>query len=573
MLHLLSVRDLALVDHVQLELEPGLNVLTGETGAGKSILISALALILGGRSSTDAIRSGRQEASVEALFQVEPESELARRLVTRGIEYPDNELLVRRTIGPGRGRVYLNGQLGTVALLQDLLRGVLDITSQHEHVSLLDPDVHVDVLDRFAGAMDLRFRVAELHTQLQASEQERARLEEDEASTSRRLDYLRFSVDEARRLGPQPGEIDELQREREALRNTEKIVAALAGAEARVYGAEGSASEQLGSALRELVGVQDYFAPARASVRELERLVAEVEDLGRSLAQQQPGHDMDGARLEEVDERLDALRRWVRKHGRDETQALTAIRRMEQELRVVERADERRAELALQCASARKSLDDAAERLTRLRKKAGKKFVSALSKELNELSMGDAQLAFEYRPHAQPGSRGAESVELMGTMNPGETARPLRRVASGGELSRLLLALKQVQAERGGIQTYVFDEVDTGIGGGVADVLGRKLRRVAQEGQVLCVTHLPQLAAYADVHFVVEKGQERKRTVSTVRRLDPDERIEELARMLGSDSVRSRSLAEELIESARGAQTPGGSTSWASRVSSPRPDR
>jgi DNA repair protein RecN (Recombination protein N) len=557
MLQLLSVRDLALVDHVQLELSPGLNVLTGETGAGKSILISALSLVLGGRASADMVRAGSQDASVEALFTVAPGSRLEARLADHGIDAPEGELLVRRAVGAGRSRVYLNGQLGTVSLLQSILRGVVDITSQHEHVSLLDPDQHADLLDRWCEARGLRDEVqAAFHAQ---AETERALegLDEDEATRLRRLDYLRYAVDEFRRVEPQSGELERLEGEREGLQHAERIQAGLARAEARVYGAEGSASDHLGGALRELQPLVAHAPWLAEAVEQLERLLAEAEDLGRGLGAAQRGREVDVSRLEAVDDRLDAVRRLIRKHGGDEARAFESLRRMEEELAAIEDEDERRAGLTEALEARRAEWVRCAEALTAARRQGAARFVAALEQELAELSMQNARLDFEFRPFPAPRPRGAEAVELMGTMNPGEPLRALRRIASGGELSRLLLALKQVQAERGGIQTYVFDEVDTGIGGAVADVLGSKLRSVARGGQVLCVTHLAPVAAYADVHFVVQKAEKAQRTVTVVRRLDDGARVAEVARMLGSDSARSRSLAEEMIESARGRRTPG----------------
>lgn len=546
---MLSVRHLALVDQLQLDLEPGLNVLTGETGAGKSILINALSLVLGGRASADIVQQGADQAVVEALFVVHPEGELAGRLEAAGISVPDGELLVRRTVGGGRGRVHLNGQLATVAMLQDVLRGVVDITSQHEHVSLLESERHLDLLDRWGEHLQLRAKVEQAHAAVARLQAERRDIDADESVRAQREDYLRFAIDELRQLDPSSGELEELEREREILKHRDRILSARAEAEALLYGDEGSSVETMGAALRALTAVSEHDPQSRAWAGWMERSIAEMEELVRELRSGLEAPD-DPGRLDEVEERVHALRKVARKHGGTIEGALQALQAMERELETMEGRDARRDALQAELTEAARVHQEVAKALSGARARSARRFAAALERELQELGMGGTRLAFALRPLDEPGPRGAESVELMASTNPGEPERPLRRVASGGELSRLLLAIKQVQAERGGIQTFVFDEVDTGIGGKVADVLGEKLREVAERGQVLCVTHLAQVAAHAETHFVVEKSTTNKRTRSSVRRLAPEGRVDELARMLGSTTAKGVSLAEELMAGA-----------------------
>ena len=550
MLQHLRVQNMALVDEVQLELGPGLTVLTGETGAGKSILITALSLVLGGRASADVVRRGAKEAVVEALFVLGPEDELRRRLEERGIEMDGDELLVRRTVGSGKSRVHINGQLATVGLLHEVLRGLVDITSQHEHVSLLDADRHVDVLDRWADLLQVRGAVAEQAAEVGRLRKELAALDAGDAAKAQREDYLRFAVNEIEEAAPVPGEMAALREERSQLRHRDKILQGLGTAGDALVGGQGAASVGLGVALRALSGIAELDARARGWTEALERAMVEVEEVAREVESAGAEAPDDPGRLEAIDDRLEVLRRLSRKHGEDEQAILVALEDMKRQLSELDDEESHRAELTGRLGSAAEALAARGARLSEGRRKAARRFVTALRRELAELGLGGVELRFDLRP-VDVGPRGAELAELMVSTNPGEPVRSLAKVASGGELSRFLLAIKQVQAERGGIQTFVFDEVDAGIGGKTADVLGDKLHEVAARGQVLCVTHLPQVAAHADAHYLVEKFQEKGRTLSSVRRLDEKARIDELARMLGSSSTAGASLAKELVRRAR----------------------
>ncbi|MEM1025436.1 MAG: DNA repair protein RecN [Myxococcota bacterium] len=550
MLQLLRVQNMALVDEVQLELGPGLTVLTGETGAGKSILITALSLVLGGRASSEVVRRGAKEAAVEALFRLEPGDELRQRLEERGFDVDGDEFLIRRTIGGGKSRVHINGQLATVGLLNELLRGVVDITSQHEHVSLLDPERHVDVLDRWAGLLKSRADVAAEALRVSGLRRELEALDADDAAKAQREDYLRFAVREIEDAAPSPGEMSSLRQDRARLQHRDKILQGQQAAVQALEGGAASASATLGTALRALSSIEAHEPRARGWVEALERAMAEVEEVVRELQAGGESAAREPGRLEAIDDRLELLRRLSRKHGKDEEAILVALQTMRGQLAELDDEESHRAELTARLESATKELRSDAHKLGEARGRGAKRFVGALRRELSELGLGGVELRFDLQP-IEVGPRGGERVELLVSTNPGEPVRSLAKVASGGELSRFLLAIKQVQADRGGIQTFVFDEVDAGIGGKTADVLGEKLHEVAARGQVLCVTHLPQVAAYADAHYVVEKGRKKGRTLSQVRRVDSAARIEELARMLGSSSDAGASLARELVRKAR----------------------
>jgi len=517
--------------------------------------VQALSLLLGGRAQADLVRTGADEAVVEGLFRAEPGSALRERLTARGIEAPDGELLVRRVVGPKRSRVFLNGQLATVTMLQDTLRGQLDITGQHEHVSLLDPEAHLVLLDRWAGLESQLAEVEERYRRVLGYRTMLEDLELDEGQKAQREDYLRFAVDEIRAADPQPGELEELDRRRQRLRHAEELAASLASAESMLYSGDGAVVEQLGRVERALRRAAEYDERLEADAGVVEELRVRTEDLARSLTRSGRDVEHDPSALAEVDDRIDRLRRLIRKYGGTIEAALEARSRMEEELDQLEHEEVRRADLLAALEAEDAELRAASAALGRARRAAAQSLEQAVGAELDDLALAEAEIRFDVRPLTQPGPKGGETVELAFRPNRGEAARPLKKIASGGELSRVLLAFKRALADRAPAQSYVFDEVDTGIGGATAEVLGRKLREVSRVGQVICVTHLPQVAAQADAHVVVEKcpGPDG-RVLTGLRRLDAAERVRELARMLGGVRITDKvlSAAEEMLLAASG---------------------
>ncbi len=551
MLVQLSVQNIALVERAELEIDEGLTVLTGETGAGKSVLVQAASLLLGGRATADLVRSGASEAVVEGLFRFAPGSALDLRLQARGIEASGGELLVRRTVGAGRARVHLNGQLGTVAMLQDILRGQLDVTGQHEHVSLLQPEVQLELVDAFGGLHGQVAELTEIHRRVVGYRAMLEDLDQDDARRAQREDYLQFALDELRTLAPQPDELEQLERERRRLGHAVELQQMLTAVEAELYSADGAAVETLGRAERRVRKAADLDPTLVAIAAGLEDARVRVEDVAQSLSRVCQTLETDPERLEQVEERADNLRRVARKYGGTVEAALVAQREMEEELDRLEHDEARRADLesALEADLAR--LDAAARRLTEARSATARSLEKAVVRELGDLAMAPVEVHLRLRPMKEPGPRGAESVEVEIAPNPKEPPRPLRRIASGGELSRILLAFKRALADRAPAQSYLFDEIDTGIGGAVAEVLGRKLREVSRMGQVICVTHLPQVAAQAHAHVLVEKhpGPDG-RSITRLRRLEHDDRVGEVARMLGGLEITAavRSAAAEMLE-------------------------
>ena len=558
MLTTLRISGLAIVDKAEVVFGPGLNVLTGETGAGKSILVQALHLVLGGRMPPDALREGAEEAVVEALFELPRRHPVLERLVAAGLPVPveGGEVLVRRSAARGgRGRAFVNGALCTVGMLETCARGLVDLTGQHEHVTLLDEAAHVALLDAFAGVDGeggLLARYRDAHAVLASALRRRAELARAGEERARRADWLAFQLGELDALRPVAGEDQVLEHERQLLAGAERLRGAARGAEAAVYGEEGSAAERVGRAVRflaEAAGLDPRLEPALALLRSA---LAEIEEAARTLARYGESVGGDPERLEHVLERLDALRGLGRKHGGTLEAALARAEEMRAELRQVSGDDAELARLEGAIVEARRDAGGLAAELGLRRREAAKAFAREVQRELGALAMGRCRIEVAFhRPEGESddgepalGPDGAERARILLAANPGEPSRPLARVASGGELSRVLLALKRTLARADPVDTYVFDEADAGIGGAVADAVGRLLAEVSRERQVICVTHLPQVAAFADRHLLVEKRLAGGRTATAVVSLAaPAERQGELARMLAGATLTPSALA------------------------------
>ncbi len=567
MLTALRISGFAIVDQVEVRLGPGLNVLTGETGAGKSILLEALHLVLGGRMSADVLREGADEAVVEALFELPPGHPVTARLAAAGLGEPGaTELLVRRVATRGgRGRAFVNGALCTVAMLEAALRGLVDVTGQHEHVALLDEATHLHLLDAFAG-LDRPdgglAGYAVLFERLAALSRERELLLADRDERGRRADYLAFQLREIEAAAPAPGELVALERERQVLGSAERLRDAARTAESVAYGDEGSAGESLGRAVRALGDAASLDARLEPALALLRSALAEVEEAGRALGRYGEQAEGNPERLEAVEERLELLRALARKHGGSIEAALARAEVMREELVTVEGSGQRLAAIERELGELGPSVVAAARELGAARASAAETFSGKVERRLAPLGMGrcSVQVAFSPPDGGLPlgglvlGKSGAERARILIAPNPGEPLRPLARIASGGELSRILLAVKRALAEADPVLTYVFDEVDAGIGGGVAEAVGRLLAEVARERQVLCVTHLAQVAAFAHRHLLVEKTVREGRSATRVSELVGEgARRGEVARMLAGATITGTALehAGALLAAAR----------------------
>jgi len=561
MLVQLAVQNLVLIESLTLELSSGFNVITGETGAGKSMLVDALGLVIGGRASPELVRRGAREAEVEALFEVKAGSRVAAKLEAAGIPC-EGELVLRRVVqAEGRSRAFANGRMCTVAQLAELAGDLCDIASQHESVALTDPATHLDTLDAFGGLESAKLELAGEVDELADLGRQLEALRAADRGRAEREDFLAFQLRELEELDVQPGEETELESERARLRHAGKLGDATRGAAERLYDGEAAICDELARLSADLDAAQAIDASLAPLVRAVEGARAELADAARALGRYAETVESNPTRLVEVEDRLFRISKLLRKHGPTTVELLAHQTSLATQLEALSQAERRIPELETAYAHHLAHVAKHARALSSVRRKTAEKLADAIGRELARLAMGRAKVVVDVT-NAVPGGDGTmvvdgarltragiDRVEFLIAPNQGEEPRPLRRIASGGELSRALLAVKRVLAENGPAGLYVFDEVDAGVGGAVAEVIGHAIRDVSTHRQVVCVTHLAQIAALADAHFVVDKVERDSRTFATVRRLENKQRIDEVARMIGGVKVgvAARRAAEELM--------------------------
>ena len=554
MITLLRVSGFALIDELELSLGPGLTVITGETGAGKSILVDALGLLRGARATTDVIRTGRDEARVEAAIELAEASPLARRMREQGRD-ADGELLVRRTLSrTGRGRVHLGGALATAAELGEVVGGLIDIASQHEQQTLTDPDNQLAILDAFADAGPLRAEMEAAHEALTRAREELQRFDTDARSRAEREDLLRFQLAELDAATLQdPDEEATLKIDRERLRHVEKFRAAVSHGEDVLYAGEDAAVGRLAVVARELAALVSLDPTLGSYVERLHEAKALIEDVAHDLSRYGAALPAEPGRLADLEDRLFLLGRLARKHGASLADAIRRAGEMRRELDEITSFEDGLTSRRAAVTAAEQRARAAAAALTRARTKAAVGLESRVNAGLAELALGAAKVPMVVEPREDIGPTGADRVRFLFAPNPGEPPKPLARIASGGELSRVMLAMKQALARSDQVLTYVFDEVDTGVGGATAEIIGRNLKSIARHRQVIVITHLPQVAVFADAHLRVEKKVVGDRTLLAIQALDERERTRGIARMLsGAAATRQASAhAGELLRQAR----------------------
>ena len=553
MLRHLRATNFAILSDVEIELGIGMNVLTGETGAGKSLIVEAVNLLRGGRASADIPRTGADEAVVEATVEVPDDLRARVGSVIEGAGLPNEgaEVFIRRVIQRGgRSRCYVNGALTTAARLAELGALLIDLSGQHQHQGLVDPSRHLEILDLFAGGSGAVAAMDAAWAELRCRDDQVQALGGDEREREARLDYVRFQLDELDGANLHAGEDAAIEIERARLASVDQLQSAARTAEERLYGGDSSARDLVAAAARELdraVRTDPTLEAVARQLGEIESLIDDAADQLRAYADRLEG---DPERLALLDERLALIRRLTRKHGGNLDVVIAKTAELRAELAALCGRDARLAEAQAARKLAEGAAHIAAAALTKLRTKAARKLEKEVGAALAELGMGTAKLTvvIEARPL---GPTGVDRIELMLASNKGEDVRPLVKIASGGELSRIMLALKLALRRADEVATYVFDEVDTGVGGSTAQVVGAQIRAVADHRQVLCVTHLPQIAAYADHHFHVEKTELAGRTETHVRRLTGTARKDELARMLGGQATsKAKAHAAELLAEA-----------------------
>lgn len=566
MLLTLSMRNVALIESLTLEFQRGLHVMTGETGAGKSIVVDAVNLVLGGRADRELIRTGTEKAWVEAAFDISDCAKAQELLVSQSLEAEGGTVTLYREITrSGRNLCRVCGVTMPVAFLRELAALLMDVHGQHEHRFLMEPKYHMQFLDAFGGAehQAILAQTAQAYQAFITNHRAYARLVKENERKNRRLEELRADLAVMKKAHLKPGEEESLTQERDRLRHGEKIRSALSAAESALSaGSEegGGVVSAWRGATQALHGIAGLAPEYQAIEERMESLGYEIEEVAYDLSRLRDANDFDPQRAETVESRLDLIRRLERRFGPTLEDVLTAQKSMQEEYEHLNGLEDQVERMGAEHKRLLAAYRQCARTLTQRRTELARSFEAAMMEQLKDLGMEKTvfQVAFAPRPQRQPmpQSDGDDVIEFMISPNPGEPLKPLSKIASGGELSRLMLAIKSLEAAQGGVGTMVFDEIDTGISGRMAQVVAEKMAAIAARRQVLCVTHLPQIAAMADHQLLVEKHQEADRTHTTVRLLDHEGRVAELARMIGGagDSDESaRQHAERMLMEAKRA--------------------
>ena len=548
----LHIRDYAVVDDLTLSLGPGLNALTGETGAGKSIIVGALSLLIGERASSDVVRAGAERASVEAVFDLEQLPAVRERAEELGFRLEDGLLILRREVAAaGRNRAWVGGSPTTAGVVGELGSSLVDLHGQHEHQTLLRARDQRSILDAYGGSTALAKEVARRYRVLEGLRDQLEEREEKQRIVEAREDFLRFQLHEIDEAGLEPGEDDRLEVEIGRHENSEELARATQALNAELYSSEGAVTDRLAEAKNVLSRLVGFDIALRSEVERVDEALHLVSDVARALGDYATAVEFDPGRLEEVRTRLDRIFRLKRKYGPELADVLETAQRVRTELDAHDEAENDLAKIREEIGVAEAELLSEAAILSTKRGRAATELGIAVSEALPDLGLVGGRFEVELTVSDALSASGAESVEFVVSPNTGFNLMPLARIASGGELSRIMLALKAILASVDEVPVLVFDEIDSGVGGTVASSVAVKLARVAEAHQVFVVTHLPQVASRADAHLVVEKRVDKDITTTVVRQLNEDSRVYEIARMLGGDaeSDASREHARELLAS------------------------
>jgi DNA repair protein RecN (Recombination protein N) len=558
MLTELNIRNFAIIDELTVAFDGGLNVISGETGAGKSIIIGAVGLLLGDRANADMIRSFEDAAVVEALFNIREYEGLQKKVCEMGFGN-GQDLIVRRVVSrSGKNKVYINGSLASLSSLAAIGESLINICGQHEHQMILDPQNHTDILDEFGGLLPLRSVYREAYDKYLALNQKLHGLQELKSKREEREDLLRFQIAEISRADVRAGEDVALLEEKKILANVQKLIDFAEGAYEALYGKSGSVLTDFRSAAGSVKEILKIDPSLKLSEGEMEELYYRIEDAAFVLRDYAKRLSFDPARMEALEERLELLGRLKRKYGGTLEAVLKKQTEAEEEIRNIASVEEEIENLSSAIASERKRLTEAGEILSVRRREQAIALQEAIEAEIRTLRMENARFMVVFRDRAEGDAslneKGMDDLEFYLSANVGEELKPLRGIASGGELSRIMLAMKKVLARTGSVGTIVFDEVDSGIGGATAEIVGQKLKEVSRHHQVLCITHLPQIACCGDRHYRVAKRIVGERTNTSVTLLSEEARLEEIARMLGGVELteKTRDHAQEMLIAARG---------------------
>jgi DNA repair protein RecN (Recombination protein N) len=554
----LAVENYAVIEKARVRFHPGLNLLTGETGSGKSIVVDALGLLLGGRASPELVRTGSTRARVSGIFEVAESPALAKLLEDAGVEIEDREILVEREIqAGGKSRAFVGNRPATAALLKDLAVHLADIHGQHDQQQLFSPAIQCDMLDAFAGAGDLASQVAETYQAWKRAAAEYDDLDRSAQEKLRLADLWTFQRKEIEAIAPKPGEDADLENERRVLRNVVRLQELAGGAYAALYEDPASATEQIGSIAKRLEELARIDESAQEMLAQIQPAMIALQEAAHSLGRYVDKLEADPGRLDAVEDRLAALEKLKRKYGASIEEVLAFLEEVRAHLNAVETADDRRNKLQKEVAGFAQAYETAAKKLSAQRKKAAVDLGKRVEQELAALAMEKTRVGIQVEP-AEWSERGIDTVAFLIAPNLGEELKPLDKIASGGELSRVALALKTCVSattaprKKDPVRTLVFDEVDAGVGGSAAEAVGRRLKKLSGANQVICVTHLPQIAGFADHHYFVEKHSDHGRTIASIEELAPEARTREIGRMLSGERITQEALrhAEQLLKMA-----------------------
>jgi DNA repair protein RecN (Recombination protein N) len=564
MLRELSIRNFAIIDDLKISFSEGLTVLSGETGAGKSIILNAVNLLLGGRASAELVRTGAETAELEALFQISPASSIAGIMSSNGYN-PDEGLLIRRIISRSdSNRVYVNGRLATIGLLNTFTENLASISGQHAHQGLLKEDQHLLIIDQFGDLMPLRQEIFEIYHQILPLMDKLKELNSSSQRQAEHIELLEFQRKDIIGARLTPGEDIELEQERLRLKNAEILYQTVYTGVEELYGSSGSVVERLLEVKKGLADAGRIDPQLKEKAESLASASYQIEDLVEELRSHLNLIHVDDQRLEAVEERLDTLNKLKRKYGGSLEAVFTQLEKIEQELSKVDNISRQISEVENSLSELHERLAHRSTQLSKKRRKAAEKFSLKVVEELGSLKMSqtDFQVALRTTKADERNSvyltagdkiiteTGIDRAAFLIAPNPGEELKPLAAIASGGELSRVVLALKAILAETDAVETIVFDEVDAGIGGGTAEVVGRKLSELADRHQIICITHLPQIAKFGEHHFGISKHVAAGRTQTAIRPLSAEDRYREIARMLGGEEITQTTMdhARELLE-------------------------
>jgi DNA repair protein RecN (Recombination protein N) len=542
----LTLRNFAIIDELSVSFGKGLNVLTGETGAGKSIIVDAINLILGEKASAEIVKSDKDEAQIEALFDIKGNIGLRKKLISLGFESKGDELLIKRIISrTGRSRLLINGSIATFLILEQIVEGLIDIFSQHNHQTLLREENHLEVLDEFGELRSLFRRVSEIHQDSTKVKRELEELERNLRNEIEREDFLRFQsreVDEAKLL---PDEDVRLEEEKRKLANAKRLYSIAREAYEILYEGERAVSDVLKRVHNQIQEATKIDITLVEVAKSIDKGIVEIQDAAFTLRDYASDVRFDPDRLNSIENRLEEIKKLKRKYGGTIMEILGRRKQIEEELGKMSVHEERIETLKQYLNRLEFDLQVCARELSGKRREAADKLTSAVEKELGGVGMTSGKFVVEFEEKAVSGN-GCEKVSFLFSANPDEKPKPLTKVASGGELSRIMLVIKEALARVEGVSVLIFDEADSGMGGAVAETVGQKIKNLSKKHQVICITHLPQVAKFADTHSRVTKTFKGDKTKVQVKPLNADERVEELGRMIGGLKI-----TEKTIEAAR----------------------